>query len=134
MPKEPQDFGRQGMGEATFACDRTALTPQQRAEHTVALRSLFGSVQRIEELSSGYAFTFPATAHLIADAAKFLSLERLCCPFFSFAVEIPAGVPSIRLSITGPTGIKPVIQGEFSAVLPSSSGFERAVDGGHLKR
>lgn len=54
----------------------------------------------------------------LREAAEFIVLERLCCPFFDFALSLGAGSSAFQLAVTGSDGIKPFTQAEFSSVLP----------------
>jgi hypothetical protein len=90
----------------TFFCDLTALQPEERKQHHLTTEQLFGAVIQIEELPNGYAFHLPVEPAILSMAAEFIKYERLCCPFFSFTLEVePQGEP-FRLKLTGPEGVK----------------------------
>ena len=109
--------------QTSFACDMSASTAEQREAHLRNLQALFGAVEHISELASGYTFTLPATPALLRRAAEFIALERLCCPFFNFRLELPAGSSVFGLSVTGSEGIQPFLQAEFGSVLPAGVSF-----------
>ena len=109
--------------EVAFACDMSAMTPQERQAHSRVIREVFGAVTNIRELSNGYAFDVPAASELLAQAGEFVSLERLCCPFFDFSLDLPRAASSFGMHVTGPAGVKSFIQAEFSNALPVSTGF-----------
>ncbi|HXF64783.1 MAG TPA: hypothetical protein VNK95_24360 [Caldilineaceae bacterium] len=99
--------------QVAFACDLTALTREQRAQHQATTSKLFAAVQAIRELDSGYAFQLPQDAVWLSRAAEFIALERLCCPFFAFDLEVePHGGP-VWLRLTGREGIKAFILAEL---------------------
>jgi hypothetical protein len=50
-------------------------------------------------------------------AAEFIANERLCCPFFGFAVEVGPEGGALWLRLTGREGIKPFIQAELGEAL-----------------
>ena len=102
---------------APFACDLHALAPVDRDRHIAATLTLFGAVQGVVELSNGYAFHLPDQPPLLRLAAEFIIKERLCCPFFGFAVEIEPEGGALWLRLTGREGIKPFIQAEFGQAL-----------------
>jgi hypothetical protein len=95
--------------ESSLYCDLSALDTAQRERYQANTRQLFGSVKQIEELPDGYAFTWSAGAVTILNAAEFINLERLCCPFFDFALEINGKGGSLRLTLTGREGVKQFI-------------------------
>lgn len=101
-------------GEIPFACDMTAIAAEQRDGHLIMITELFSLVQKIRELPDGYAFDLPNEPAVLLKVADFISLERLCCPFLGFCLEIkPEGGP-VSLSLTGREGVKPFIMAEIS--------------------
>lgn len=48
----------------------------------------------------------------------------VCCPFFSFAIELESGGGAIWLHLTGRDGVKPFIQAEIGQAL--SEGISKA--------
>jgi hypothetical protein len=46
-------------------------------------------------------------------AAEWISFERLCCPFFSFQLDIASEGAPIWLRMTGREGVKQFMQVEF---------------------
>jgi hypothetical protein len=63
--------------ESPFACDMTAIAPEQRATHLAAIEKLFQSVKAIRELPNGYAFQLPNESELLRLAVEFVTLERI---------------------------------------------------------
>jgi len=94
-----------------LACDLRAFDDAERA-HYQALRAALGA-RRLgaREVADGYEFAYPADAQTILDVAEFVSLERRCCPFIDFALEIPAAATQIRLTIGGGPDVKQFLQG-----------------------
>ena len=99
--------------ESPFACDMTALAPEHRGAHIATIEKLFRSVKCSRELSDGYAFELPNESDLLSTAAEFIVNERLCCPFFDFALEIEREGGPVWLSLTGRDGVKPFIMAEI---------------------
>jgi len=106
--------------ESPFACDMTAIAPEQRGTHLAAIERLFQAVQSKRELPDGYAFELPNASDMLLTAAEFISLERLCCPFFGFGLKIEREGGSVWLSLTGREGVKPFIMAEIGDHLPVS--------------
>jgi len=106
--------------ESPFACDMTAIAPEQRSAHLATIQRLFRSVQSKRELPNGYAFELSNESDVLMTAAQFISLERLCCPFFGFGLEIEREGGSLWLSLTGRNGVKPFIVAEIGDHLPTS--------------
>ena len=110
--------------ESAFACDMTAIAPEQRGAHVATIDKLFRSVQSKRELPDGYAFELPNNSDVLLTAAEFISLERLCCPFFGFELQVEREGGSIWLSLMGRDGVKPFIMAEIGEYLPASTNDE----------
>lgn len=93
-----------------IACDFTALPEDQRDRHRAVARTLFESVDDVEERPDGYAFLLPATTETISRAGQFISLERLCCPFFRFGLEVEPKHGSARLTLSGREDVKSFLE------------------------
>lgn len=92
--------------ESPLICDLSALDSAQRVRHQANTGQLFGSVEEIEELPNGYAFRLPAESATIVKVAEFITLERLCCPFFDFTLELEREGRLLWLKMTGREGVK----------------------------
>lgn len=102
--------------QSPLACDMTAIPAEQRPVHLAANRELFLHIQETRELSNGYQFRFDAEPDVIRRLAEFVSLEKLCCPFLSFAIEVHAEHGPIWLRLTGREGVKEFIREEISGL------------------
>jgi hypothetical protein len=107
--------------ESPFACDMTAIAPEQRGAHLATIERLFRSVKTIRELPNGYAFQLADDSNILRSAAEFITLERLCCPFFGFGIEVESEGGAICFSLTGREGVKPFIMAEIGEHLPAHS-------------
>jgi len=96
-----------------FMCSLTALTPDQRNHHRELSERLHKSVSEVRELADGYAFRLPGETANITLVAEWITLERLCCPFFAFQLEISKEGAPLWLRITGEAGVKEFMQLEF---------------------
>jgi hypothetical protein len=72
-------------------------------------------------LPDGYAFELRNDSDVLLRAAEFISLERLCCPFFRFELQVERDGGSVWLSLTGRDGVKPFIMAEIGEYLPAST-------------
>jgi hypothetical protein len=87
-----------------------ALSPEQRARRSALLAGLKPQLEALQETADGYALRLPTAVGIIAEAAEFAALERLCCPFFRFVLELEAEGGPAWLRITGPEGAKPLLR------------------------
>jgi len=105
--------------ESAFACDLTAIAADQRDAHLATINRLFRAVESIRELPNGYSVRLPNESEVLLTAAEFIALERLCCPFFDFGLEIEREGGAVWLSLTGREGVKPFIMAEIGHHLPT---------------
>ena len=105
-----------------IACDLTAIPSEQRAAHqTRAEHLLFDAVCEVRELPNGYALRLAAEDYLAL--ADFIANERLCCPFFTFGLEVTPERGPIWLSLTGREGVKEFLHATLLPVQsPASTG------------
>jgi hypothetical protein len=112
------------VNESPIACDMSAIEPGLREQHIAASKHLFRAADEVRELSDGYAFRLPAETNVLLKAAEFISLERLCCPFLGFTLEVvPEGGPA-WLRLTGREGVKEFIREEVSGLLGGAIDWE----------
>jgi hypothetical protein len=104
--------------ESPFACDMTAIAADHRDAHLANINQLFRLVESVRELPNGYTFCLPNESDVLLKAAEFIALERLCCPFFGFSLEIEGEGGAVWLSLTGREGVKPFIMAEIGGHLP----------------
>jgi hypothetical protein len=110
--------------ESPLACDMTAIAPDERPKHLATSRELFSQIQEFRELPNGYEFRLAEGPNLISRLAEFVSLEKLCCPFLNFMIEIEAEGGPVWLRLTGREGVKAFIREEISG-LTGFTGFTR---------
>ena len=94
--------------EPALACDFTAMDDEQRERYRALRRRLGEYFQEARELEDGYAFRH--SSKVLVALAEYVSLERLCCPFFDFAIEVGHGEDEVWLSMTGPEGAKGILE------------------------
>ena len=99
--------------ESPLVCNLKVMDAEQRNRHQVVTKQLRQAVREIYELSNGYAFRCPPDASTTLLAAEFMTLERLCCPFLDFALEIERNGGPVWLRVTGREGVKQFLRAEF---------------------
>jgi len=102
-----------------LACNLNAI-PADRLERYRALsRRIWPAIQETVELPDGYALRLPDESNLCLEVAEFMSLERLCCPFFRLALELePHGGP-MWLRVTGGEAVKTFLREALQAAARS---------------
>lgn len=100
-----------GAGGERFACNMNALTESELPRYQELAQALRAAVQEQKELRNGYAFRLPPKA--LTAAAEWVALERKCCPFFTFEIQVARDEGPLWLRITGTAGVKAFIHDEF---------------------
>lgn len=95
----------------------SGLSPAQRQAHLANSRGLFSNVQAISELTDGYEFQLADDPDAIVKVAEFVALEKLCCPFLNFAIEVEAEGGPVTVRLTGREGVKAFVREEISGLL-----------------
>jgi hypothetical protein len=94
--------------DAPVACDLAVFTRDEAARHRELLAALRAATTGRSELDDGWALRLSGKDSDAATAAEWITLERRCCPFFTFALVFePGGATWLR--ITGPAGAKEVL-------------------------
>lgn len=97
--------------EIPVACYLTDKELQARRKNYLdkAAESLIDSA----ELSDGFVFRFPLRDSILQDLAEIIELERKCCPFLNFRLELEVGKEFVSLELTGAEGTKEIIGSLF---------------------
>lgn len=93
-----------------FACNVYAISAELRPAHTQNAEVLFPQVQQKTKLSDGYQFAFPRNPEILQRLGNFIAMESLCCPFFTFELQVPSGHDQVHLLLRGGEGIYEFIE------------------------
>ena len=99
--------------EVPIACGWAALTTEQQERQRSLYRRLRADVREVRELDDGYAFRHSPDAALLLTIAEFVANERLCCPFFEFALTVERDGGPVWLCMTGKGEAKRVLEAEM---------------------
>lgn len=101
--------------EPIIACNPYAISAEQRERWMLVGTQLFAVVLEARELPDGYAFRLPTDPEVLLLAAEDLSMERLCCPFLRFTLEIEPNGGPVWLRFTGGEGAKAFLRMGFES-------------------
>jgi hypothetical protein len=99
-------------GSVQFACNMSALSPEQRERHGRLERLLRSALAAAHELSNGYDFEFPSHQEVYKALTEITPLEHGCCPFFTIAIRLEQ--EKLFWQLTGREGAKQFIRMEFA--------------------
>ena len=119
-----QSMSDEAQAPSPIACDMSVLSPAQRELHIQTSRDLLSGLKQIRELSNGYQFRLDGS-NVIVKAAEFISLEKLCCPFLNFSLEVEAENGPVWLKLTGREGVKAFVREEISGLLGAAIDWSR---------
>jgi len=95
-----------------IACDLNALTPEERDRRQMVLGAIVQTIIGRNELANGFELSFDSATLDLAELGEWIGLERRCCPFLHFRIDIaPAG--KIALALTGASGVKEFLRAEM---------------------
>lgn len=101
--------------DSPFACDRIALTPEDRKRHFGELGpALRAATIGVRELPDGFEFEFPPGADTARLLSEWVIGERLCCPFFDISMRWDREGGLAWLRLTGRSGVKQFIKVDFA--------------------
>jgi len=95
-----------------FACRLAALTPQERTRHRDLRARLERGAVSVTEDADGYTFHL-ADDVKPADVVAWIEMERKCCPFLRFTLDMPEEDGPSRLRIWGVPGVKAFLAAEL---------------------
>ena len=96
-----------------IACNLSRLNESQRRREQELLRKFRTRWVREEETDDGVWLSMPADPAELAELGELLGLERLCCPFLKFQLEVTQE-ERCRLYISGPPGARDFVLMEFT--------------------
>lgn len=93
----------QAIAEA-IACNFGAIDRDKRSDHADTAESIYTSTLEIKELPDGFGFRLPMENAMLGKISEWISNERLCCPFFTFAMIVHG--ETLWLHLTGTEEVK----------------------------
>jgi hypothetical protein len=98
--------------DVPLACIVHAIPEGERAAHFAVLTKLFRTrAQEMKDVPNGYAFRFADVDFDLVP--KFVSRERLCCPFLTFTIAVASVGGPVWLEMTGPNGTREFLAAEL---------------------
>jgi hypothetical protein len=117
-----------------IACVPSALTPDQQEYWVKEIApKLYKAVEEIQELPNGWAWRLPTTPEMLMLVTEDLNMERLCCPFVNYTLEIEPNLGPFWLRMTGGEGVKEFLRmahegaNLFDAQVAKAAGFDISV-------
>jgi len=98
-----------------LACNLKAISAAERPRYNELVKRLRTAVASRNELADGYAYKLDTKKILLPEVAEWITMERLCCPFLTFQLDVKGNGDSM-LTMRGPEGAKTILRDEFPSV------------------
>ncbi len=98
---------------ARFACNMKALSPAERVRHTANTHRLKTAVVETQEAERSLRFRLSDESMDLTALAEWVRLERRCCPFFTFKIDMEGDGGPTWLTLSGESGVKEFIRLEI---------------------
>jgi hypothetical protein len=99
--------------EIPIACDLNALTPAERERRRTLVDAVVHAVAGRAELDHGFKLRVDLARLDLPALAEWIALERRCCPFLHFTIELAAGDGPVTLALRGGGGVKDFLRAEM---------------------
>jgi hypothetical protein len=77
-----------------IACNLDAMSETEKQRHSQLRAAMEANIAAVAEAPDGLTFRFDGDPQTLLLVAEFVTLERLCCPFLYFSLEVePDGGP-----------------------------------------
>jgi hypothetical protein len=95
-----------------IACNPQAISDGERPLYQSLSFRLKAAIVDCLELADGYELSLDENSISFTDAAKWVDMERLCCPFLILELQL-SGAGNCLLKLRGPEGTKAIIKHEL---------------------
>ena len=96
-----------------IACNLKAIKAEERPRYNDLMKRLRGAIRERSSQKDGYAYRLADTAISLPEVAEWMKMERLCCPFLKLQLSAAGRQQDWTLTLTGPAGVKPLLETEF---------------------
>ena len=96
-----------------FVCNMKALSPAERVRHTANTLRLKTAVVETQEAERSLRFRLSDESMDLTALAEWVRLERRCCPFFTFKIDMEGDGGPTWLTLSGESGVKEFIRLEI---------------------
>lgn len=98
-----------------FACNLKAISAAERPRYNELVKRVRAAIRKPSETAEGFTFKLDSNAVTLPEAAEWITMERLCCPFLTLQLAAAGNQTDWTLALTGSEGAKSIIAAEFPA-------------------
>jgi hypothetical protein len=103
--------------EIPIACDLDALASAERERRRTLVRALAHAIVGRVELEHGFELRVDSARLDLPALAEWIGLERRCCPFLHFRIELAPRAGPVTVAISGGDGVKDFLRAEMGLPL-----------------
>lgn len=96
-----------------IACIPSGVPADTRKRWLETGTRVYDSVIEVKELPNGYSLLLPNDQEMILTTAEYISLDRLCCAFVNWRIELESSGGPMWLHVTGGDGAKEYFRNGF---------------------
>jgi len=96
-----------GVENESLVC--TLIGPELAKRKEELQKEVFSEVKKIEEIETGYIFSFKYDEDFLIKMTDYAISENKCCPFFTFEIKFHSTSDAL-LKITGPPEAKKMLE------------------------
>lgn len=104
-----------------LVCNVGGIPASQRHRYELLTNRLRSATRVRAELEDGYSVSIDGGTMPLQEVAEWVSLERCCCPFLTFVLEVPGRADEWALSLQGPAGVKAILAVLIRLAIPENS-------------
>ena len=101
------------LAEIPIACDLDALTPAERERRRTLVGALAQAIVGRAELDRGFGLRVDLAKLDLPALAEWIALERRCCPFLNFTIELGPGDGPVTVALSGGDGVREFLRAEM---------------------
>jgi hypothetical protein len=96
--------------EPVLACTPEAIPAHLRERWMATGTQVFAAIEEVQELADGYRCRLPGDTDTFGKLTDYVSLDRFCCPFVHWTIEIEPNRGPLWLTMKGTQDVKALIR------------------------
>lgn len=101
--------------EPPIACEPHGVPAEKRERWLKTGTDIYNAVEFVRELPNGYSLRLPNDQATLILLAEYVSLDRLCCAFVNWNIEVECARGPVWLHLTGAPGSKEYFRTGFES-------------------
>jgi hypothetical protein len=99
------------MNRVPLVCNLDSISAAERPRYRDLVSRLRASIWDRIDVPDGYCYRLDLSAIALSELAEWITMERLCCPFLTFQLDVQSS--DTLLTLRGPEGAKAILREAF---------------------